>query len=77
MSNICFPQSLAFCEVMLKNAVEPDRSQMTIKYGEEKMRFASRITKSRIQTHIAFPWQQWLRESATVLRYITLCVFLL
>jgi hypothetical protein len=36
---------------MWKNMIEPDRPQMTIKYGAEKMQFACRITKARIQTH--------------------------
>jgi hypothetical protein len=31
--------------------VQPDRPDMTIKYGTENMRFACRITKARIQTH--------------------------
>jgi hypothetical protein len=35
---------------MWKNFVEPDRPQITIKYVVEKMRFACRITKARIQT---------------------------
>jgi len=39
------------------------------------MRFTRWITKERIQTHtdilvhIAFPWQQWLCERATMLIY--------
>ena len=45
-----------------------------VKYGAEKIRFACRITKARIQTHthlilIAFP-RQWLRERASMVRYM-------
>jgi energy-converting hydrogenase Eha subunit H len=35
---------------MWKYRVQLDRSQMTIKYDAEKMRFACRITKARLQT---------------------------
>lgn len=33
----------------MRNTVQPDRPQMTIQYGVEKIRLA--ITKARIQTH--------------------------
>ena len=52
---------------------EPDRPQMTTR----RMRCACWITKAK-NTHseyvilIAFPWQQWLRERASMLRYSTL-----
>jgi len=36
---------------MWKNMVQPDRPQMTIKYGAEKMQSACQMTKARIQTH--------------------------
>jgi len=35
---------------MWKNVVEPDKSQVTIL--TRRMRFACRITKARLQTHI-------------------------
>jgi len=36
---------------MCKNAVEPNRPLMTMKYGTEEMRYAGRETKGRIETH--------------------------
>ena len=36
---------------MRKDMVKPDRPQMKIKYGAEKVRFASRMTKARIHPH--------------------------
>ena len=57
----------------------PDMSEMVIKHGAEKILFACRITKARIQTHththseyvtiIAFPRRQQSRERASVLHY--------
>ena len=41
-SNIFFPESRAFCEIMWKNVVQPDRPRITIRH----MRFASWITKA-------------------------------
>jgi hypothetical protein len=38
-------------EIMWKNMVQPDRPQMAICYGAEKMRFACRITKTIIDRH--------------------------
>jgi len=55
---------------MWKNMLQPYRSQMII----WRMRFASCIPKAT-NTHseyvilIAFPLQQWLNESASMLRY--------
>jgi len=55
---------------MWKNIIQSDRPQMTI----WRMRFACWITKAT-NTHseyvilTAFPWQQWLRESAPILRH--------
>ena len=57
-------------EVMWKNMVAPDRPQMTI----WRMRIACWILR-RINIHseyviiIAFPLQQWLHESPSLLRY--------
>ena len=56
---------------MLKNIVEPDRPQMTIR----RMRIACWITKTK-NTHseyvipITFPLQQWFHQRASMLRYI-------
>jgi hypothetical protein len=49
--SICIFRKCAVYETMWKNMVEPDRPQISIKYGAEKMRFACRITKARRQTH--------------------------
>ena len=55
---------------MWKNTADPDRPQMAI----WRMRIACWITKAT-DTHseyvmlIAFPLQQWLHESALLLRY--------
>jgi hypothetical protein len=32
-----FSENLAVCEIMWKNVAEPDRLQMTIRYGAEEM----------------------------------------
>ena len=51
--------------------VQPDRPQTKTR----RMRFACQITKAT-DTHseyvilIAFPWQQWLREHPSMLRYM-------
>jgi len=58
--------------------VQPDKPQMTMQYGTEKLRFACGKSKSRIHilTHsqclilTVFPRQKFLRESASVLRYM-------
>ena len=47
---ILFYESRAGCDMMWKN-VQPDRPQMAIQYGAEKMRIACRIAKSRTRTH--------------------------
>jgi len=39
-------------EIEWGSVVEADRPQATIRYGEEKTRFACRVTKAIIQTHI-------------------------
>jgi hypothetical protein len=63
---------------MCKNMLEPDRPHMT--YITRRMRFAWCITKATV-THseyeilISFPRQQWLRERASLLRYMyTACL---
>ena len=40
LSDVCSPSQ-----------AEPDRPQTTTKYDAEKMRFACRVTKTRIQAH--------------------------
>ena len=47
-----FPESCAVYEIMRKNMVELDRSQMTTKYGAEKMQFACWIPKGDTHTCI-------------------------
>jgi hypothetical protein len=63
-------ENRALCEITCKNAVQPDRSQMTI----WRMRNACWISKptnthSESVERITFPLQQWLYESASVLHY--------
>jgi hypothetical protein len=76
MLNNFFFENYATYKVTLKNIVNPDRLQMTIR----RMRIACWILKAA-NTHseyvliIAFPLQQWLHESATMLRYTLLSVF--
>jgi len=49
--NKFFSDILPFLEIMWKDMVRADRPQVAKKHGAEKMRFAFRITKVRIQTH--------------------------
>ena len=54
--------------------VVPGRPHMTVQCSADKMRFACRVTKARIQTHIvmvflAYARQQWSRERDLVLRF--------
>ena len=55
----------------MENMVQPDRPHDNI---IRRMRLACSITKAP-DTHsdyvilLAFPWQQWLRERASMLRY--------
>jgi len=64
-----FFENRAVYEIVWKNIVETDRSQMTMC----RMRIACWITKAA-DTHseyvilIAFPLQQWLHERASALR---------
>jgi hypothetical protein len=63
------PENRAFCEIMCKNMVQPDRPHMTT----WRMRFAywikARDTQSKYVIFIAFPRQQLLRERACILPY--------
>jgi len=45
------PENRAVYKIMWKNMVEPEKTQITIKCGTEKMRFSCRITKARKDTH--------------------------
>ena len=61
----------AVYEIMLKNTVEPDRPQMTIR----RKHIACWITKiknpqSEYVIRFAFPLQQWLHQRASRLRYM-------
>ena len=64
-------------EIMWANIVEQDRPQMTI----WRMRIACWIPKvtdtlSQYVTLIAFQWQQWFREGASIRSHVhCLCVF--
>jgi hypothetical protein len=64
-----FPENRAVYGIMWKNIVQRGRQQMTI----WRMRIVCRITKAT-DTHsqyvmlIVFPLQQWLHESASLLR---------
>jgi hypothetical protein len=65
-----FSERRAVYEIMLKNTVEPERSQMTIR----RMRIACRIHKatnihSEYVILIAFSLQQWLHARALMLDY--------
>ena len=44
-------ENRAVYDIMWKNMVESDRSQITLYYSAEKIRLACRIPKARIQTH--------------------------
>jgi hypothetical protein len=62
-----FSKNPAVSEIIWKNTVQLDRPQI------RHMRFESWITKATVihseyAILIAFTWQQWLRERATVLR---------
>jgi hypothetical protein len=45
------PPNHAGTEIMFKNRIDPERPQMTVKYGAEKKLFACGITKARAETH--------------------------
>jgi len=70
MFKIFFRKILPFMRKRFKDILEPDTSEVTI----WRMRVACWISNT-IDTHseyvilIAFPLQQWLRESATLLNY--------
>ena len=62
-----FLENLTLYEIKWKNILEPDRSQVTIQYGEEKMQ--TNQTHLQYLILIPFPLQQLLGESPSVLRY--------
>ena len=79
LRSITFLVNRALCDMMWKNTVQPDRPQMTV----WRMRVASYVPKAT-DTHseyvilIAFPLQQWLLGSASVLYYTYIaCLFFL
>jgi hypothetical protein len=69
-NNVFFFENRTVYEIMSNNTVESGRPQMTIRC----MSIACWVSKAP-KTHseyaipIAFPLEQWLRESALVLRY--------
>ena len=75
--NFFFFENLAVWEIMWKNMIKPDRTQMTI----WRMRIACWVpqtidTYSERVIHIAFPLQQWLHERASMLHNTILPVLL-
>ena len=46
------PEIVPFMIQREKNMVRPDRPQIIIERGKEKLRFACRLTKGRLHTHI-------------------------
>ena len=67
---------------MCKNTLEPNRPLMALKYGAEKMRFAGRVTKGRIEKLtqnvsylLLFSLHKWLRERTWMLRYTYFVLF--
>jgi len=67
----------AVCEIMWKNIAEPDRPQMTIR----RMRIACWIPKATDTQSkyviMLFPPKQWLRERASLLRYMYIACLVL
>jgi hypothetical protein len=43
---IFFPQIRAFYEIMWKNVLQPDRPQITVKYGSENLPLACCLAKA-------------------------------
>jgi hypothetical protein len=66
-----FSKNRSVCEIMWKNVVETDRSQMTVQHGTEKCK--ETVAESECVILIAFLRQQWLRERASVLRNMCVC----
>jgi len=70
LCSVNFCRKRAFYKIMYKNILEPERPQKTI----WRRRIACWIPKAK-NTHseyvirITFPSQQWLHESASILRY--------
>jgi len=68
--NNFFPENRAVYAIMWKNTVDPDRTQMTT----WRMRIACwipKVTHTYSEHIILFiPLQQWLRERASMLRYM-------
>jgi len=61
---------MLFVEIVSRNIVEPDRPQMTLWCMRIECWIAkARNTLSEYVILIAFPLQQWLYKSTSVLRY--------
>jgi hypothetical protein len=70
-----FSESHTIYEIMCKNVLQPDRPQLTT-YSKVPVRWITNVTHTNTHMHthskyvilIAFPLQQWLHESASMLR---------
>jgi hypothetical protein len=78
MFNTFFPKIVPFHEIMSKNVVEPERSQMAISRCVTCCLSKARRAKTHDRTHTsthreicktAFPHQQWFRKRTSTLRY--------
>jgi hypothetical protein len=68
-SIIFFLENHVVCEIMWKNTVERDRTQMTIwRMHIACWMFKATNTPSENIILIAFPQQQWLEERASMIR---------
>ena len=68
-----FFENRACCEVMWRNMVVTCRSQMSIQYGTCALHagYLMLQTDTHNMKHVLlFPRQQWLRERASILRYM-------
>jgi hypothetical protein len=68
MLNYIFYKNHAICEIMWKNAVQPNRPQM-IMWRMHSACWIMKATETRLEyvLLVAFSWQQWLRERALTL----------
>jgi hypothetical protein len=64
-SQFFFFENHAVHEIMWKNIVEPDRPQMTISHGAEKMRVSCQIAKARMHTHTHTIFNKYCFSSTT------------
>jgi len=70
-NNFFFFENPAVCEIIWKNIVETDKPQITI-WRMRNARCIPKVTNTHSQyvILIAFPLQQWLRQYASLLRYM-------